>query len=418
MHENGGQHASKVHEKSIAEVAGVVFQAGGTKTQTLEALAAEGVMLTRETGTDAKTGKTYEYGKLSREGEKPISLRQLGLSENGKPLFSLPSLEKGWRKAEISEARQQLAKDAAGIFDRSGSWREAETGLAAAGITYNRVKTTITDKSGEEKEIIVGRINRDGIETTTGTAGKEYAPSALDARYMPYQEAKSLYAEARTQANPVAFLASQGLTVSDIDRIGRVGEKAEKALQRKEKPAAAPAPQAQAQPIGKSVIPTSLQEILDMLEESAQQTAALAQANARAGQAVVLARRAEAKAAKAEAALAELKASIRREEKQPKPAPVEPKEKDMATGTGGAALTPETKKDTTPEPEVKTEGTTPENNAAPVDDGRAAETEQSSDEEQVTPEPQIDLSLCAQIEQDFPDELPQDDDPYGDQDRM
>ena len=512
MHGKGANDATNMQRPPVPTLkeaaTAILVQEGKTETETLEALGAQGITLTRETGTDAKTGNAYVYGRLSRDGEKPISLRQLGLDDAGKPLFSLPILDRqfliadarpvlaatagtgrtataaallasgitlsevskvikgedgtektvrygqleragitvalgaiakgedgkavytlgqmekaereikqgdlraealpliqaqartGWDDAvkacaaqgiklseepaiikdkagvekEIVYARLErdgisvslksltgtdgkalfsarelqrtaLAQDAARIIDAHGSYAAAEPAMLAANINYERLKITVTGKDGEEKIVTVGRLERDGVTTTTGHAGKEYGIAALDSRYLPTETARSLYLEARTQEKPVQYLAQKGLTASDIDRVGRVGEKLEKGIQRGEKPAAVAKPTAQAPAIGKSIIPHSVQEILDLIAESAQQAAALASANARAAQAATLARRAEAKAAKAEEALAALKASIRHEEKTTKPAPQGPKEQQaMADGIGGMTHAPETKK--------------------------------------------------------------------------
>lgn len=310
----GGKDASNNHQSSIETLARGIFKEAKTTAEMQKAFENQGIAFTREVATDKKTGRQFEFGKLARDGET-ITLKSLGVREDGKALFTLAGID-----------RVFLARDAAAVVSTASSWKEAETMLANDKISYSRVKTT-TAQGGE---VIVGRLERNGITSSLGLAGKDFQPGALDARLMPYSTAKALYEQARTQQNPVHFLSKQGLTASDIDRIGRVGEKLEPNLKKGDKPAQAPASQAPAPRPEKSIIPRNINEILDMIEESAQQAAALAAANANAGRAAWEARAAENRAQAAEKALADLKASIQHEQ----PArPAAAKEKPMSETT-------------------------------------------------------------------------------------
>lgn len=308
----GGKDATIHHENTIAEVARGIFKEAKTTAEMQKMLSEQGITFSKEQATDRATGRSFTYGKLTR-GDEKITLKALGTTDAGKAQFTLSGID-----------RVFLARDAAAVLTHAKSWSEAETSLANIGISYSRVKTTTKDGG----EVIVGRLNRDGVISSTGAAGKEFTPAALDARFMPYAQAKAHYEAARQQQNPVAFLAKQGLTASDVDRIGRVGEKLEPSLKKNDKPRTAQAPHAPAARPEKSIIPRNINEILDMIEESAKHAADMAAANARAGQAAWLARAAENRATQAEQALSELKASIQHE--QPAPAQAAAKEKTMA----------------------------------------------------------------------------------------
>ena len=311
----GGKDATNIHESSIETLTRAVFTEAKTTKEMEKMLSEQGITFSREKATDQKTGRVFEYGKLTR-GTEAITLKSLGLNENGKALFSLQGID-----------RVFLARDAASVVSTARSWSEAETSLANVGIKYARVKTT----TATGQEVIVGRLERAGVTSSLGLAGKDFQPGALDARLLPYSEAKSLYEAARTQQNPVVFLAKQGLTVSDIDRIGRVGEKLEPNLKKQDKPGKAQGPQSQAPRPESSIIPRNINEILNLIEESAKHAAALAAANAKAGQAAWEARAAENRAASAEKALADLKASIKPE--TPAPTVAAAKEKTMSETT-------------------------------------------------------------------------------------
>ena len=163
MHANGGQHASSIHEKSTAEVARAILEQIRPEAETLKALADNEITLTREIGTDKKTGKSYEYGKLSRPGEKPISLRALGLDAAGKPLFSLPILDRAFLRA-----------DAAPILAASHSQGRTATAaaLAAQGITLSEVSKVVKDDQGQEKTVRYGVLERNGVTVALGAVAK------------------------------------------------------------------------------------------------------------------------------------------------------------------------------------------------------------------------------------------------------
>ena len=580
MHGTEVKHASSIHENikpaPLTEVARDVLSAGGTQAQTVEALAGQAVAMTWETSTDKKTGNEFTFVKFAREGEKPITLRDLGPGPDGKPLFSLRSLDQQWLKADalpvlaahaaqgrtataaalmgagivLSEVtrivkddqgaekeikfgqlerngvtvalsalgkddagkaiyslyglekaerenrqealraeaapiikahkgyddaaaaltamnirmseepavikdkttgemkevivtriekdgisvtlgsvggkaremqRTQLAQDAAKIWDAHSSYSAAEDSLKAAGINSQRVRSTTIDDDGQEKIITVIRLERDRITTSTGHAGKAYGVAALDNKFLPFENARSLYMEARQSSAPVALLASKGLTANDIDRVGRLGERLEAGIQRKEKPDAAPTVQAQAPNPQRSIIPKSITEILDLIAESAEQAAALAQANAQAARAQILANRADDRARRAEEALAELKASIKHETKPAsagKPAPTEPREAAMAEGNGGAVLAPEKVKQAPAEVEAKApeETTTPPAQApapTPEEADQAKLQELLPESDPLTAE-EIDLYAPVPTDDWQDDDQPyDDDDPYG-----
>ena len=258
----------------------------------VKALAAKDIRLSEEPTIIKKDGKETEvvFARLERDGIS-VSLKSLG-EKDGRALFQARELE-----------RRGLATDAAKILDAHGTYAGAEKALAQAGINAERVRTTYVAPDGEEKQATVLRLERNGVTTSSGYAGKAYGVSSLDNRYMPETTAKALYMEARTHRDPVKFLASRGLTASDVDRIGRVGAKVEKGLPRNSAPPAAPV-----QP-GGSVIPRSVKELLDSIAEAAEAAAKVAQANARAS-------RAEAEKRKAEKALAALQGQIKQEEKK------------------------------------------------------------------------------------------------------
>lgn len=262
---------------------------------TVKALASQGIRLSEEPILikDKASGQEKEViaSRLERDGVT-VTLRSLG-DKDGKPLFQAREMQ-----------RMGLAQDAARILDQHGTYAGAESALAAAGIHAERVRTTFTAPDGEERTATVMRLERDGVTTSTGYAGKAYSVSALDNRLMPEDKARSLYLEARTHRDPVKFLAAKGLTASDVDRIGRVGERVERNIPRKSAPPAAPV-----QP-GGSVIPRSVKELLDQIADSAEAAARIAQANARAASA-------EHEKRKAEKALAALKSQIRTEERKP-----------------------------------------------------------------------------------------------------
>lgn len=259
----------------------------------VKALSDKGIRLSEEPVVIKKDGKDQEvvFAKLERDGIS-VSLKSLG-ENNGKALFQARELE-----------RRQLATDAAKILDTHGTYQGAEKALAASGIRAERVRTTFTTPDGEEKQATVLRLERNGVTTSSGYAGKAYSVSALDNRLMPEDKARSLYLEARTHRDPVKFLAAKGFTASDIDRIGRIGERVERGIPRKSAPPAAPV-----QP-GGSVIPRSVKELLDQIADSAEAAARVAQANARAA-------RSEFEKRKAEKALAALQSQIKHEEKKP-----------------------------------------------------------------------------------------------------
>lgn len=320
---NGGQHAEKLHENTIAALARTIFETSRTTEEMRKALESQAITFTRETARDAKTGRTFVYGKLSRDGEA-ITLKALGQNDQGKAMFSLSGID-----------RVFLARDAAQVLSQAKTWKEAETTLANVGISYSRVKTT----TAEGKEVIVGRLEKDGVTSNTGLAGKEFQPAALDARFLPYAEAKILYESARLEKNPVAFLAQKGLTASDIDRVGRVGEKIENSLKSQGK-TKGKAPDRGPRGMDSPVIPRSIKQILDEIASAAMEAARLAQATAQANRATWEARKATAQAEAAEKALQDLKDSIKRE-----PAPqAAAKVEKMSDTNGGAVHAPAEKK--------------------------------------------------------------------------
>ena len=117
-----------------------------------------------------------------------------------------------------------------------------------------------------------------------------------------------------------------------------MGERLEPNLKKAEKATPAPVHHAPATRPEKSVIPRSINEILDLIEESAKHAAALAAANAAAGRAAWEARAAQERAASAEQALKDLKASIQHEQPAPQAAA---KEKTMADTTHAPTATPQ-----------------------------------------------------------------------------
>lgn len=167
VHATGGEHASKVQQLSLADdakpILAAVLSGGMSETEMAKALAQANIVLTHEEGTDAKTGKTYTYGRLSRDGEKPISLRQLGLDDAGKPLYSLPKLDAAFLRA-----------DAAPILAASHSQGRTATAaaLAAQGIALTEVSKTVKGEDGQEKTVRYGVLERNGVTVALGAVAK------------------------------------------------------------------------------------------------------------------------------------------------------------------------------------------------------------------------------------------------------